>query len=261
MPRTFKQLLATDELIRLFAVARVVHPVLIEMFGLAGRFHGFWLDQEHAQISTEQIVVMSLAARANGMDSFVRVPLTGYWQVTQCLEAGAGGVMGAQVHSVDQAREFVSWCKYAPHGSRGLNSSGHDANYTHKPLTQLVEDANRGSFVAIQIETTGAVEDAEEIAALEGVDLLFVGPADLSLALGVVGQFHHEKLWEAIDKVAAACRNHGKAWGCVAPDPKFADRAVENGCRMPTFGNDAVVMRRGIEAIQNAFQTQFGSHE
>ncbi len=114
MPRTFKQLLATDELIRVFAVARVVHPVVIEMFGLAGKYHGFWLDQEHAQISTEQIGIMSLAARANEMDCFVRVPPTGYWQVTQCLEAGAGGVMGAQIRSADHAREFVSWAKFPP---------------------------------------------------------------------------------------------------------------------------------------------------
>ncbi len=257
MPQTWKEWLATDELIRLFAVARVVHPVVIEMFGLAGKYHGFWLDQEHAQISTEQIVVMSLAARANGMDSFVRVPPTGYWQVTQCLEAGAGGVMGAQIHSAEHAREFVSWAKYAPMGKRGLNSSGRDANYTHTSMPQLVQEANRNSFVAIQIETLGAVKDVNAIAAIDGVDLLFVGPADLSLALGIVGQFHHERLWEAIVQVAAACRRHGKAWGCVAPDPKFADRAIDNGCRMPTLGNDAVVLRRGIESVQTAFARQF----
>jgi len=124
-------------------------------------------------------------------------------------------------------------------------------------VAEVVVERNRESFVAIQIETLGSVDEVDAIAAIKGVDLLFVGPADLSLALGVVGQFHHEKLWEAIQSVAAACRKHGKTWGCVAPDPKFADRAVEHGCRMPTIGNDPVVLRRGIEALKSAFASQF----
>lgn len=258
-PHTFKQLLATDGLIRVFALARVIHPVVVEMFGLAGKYHGFWLDQEHARISTEQITVMALAARANQMDCFVRVPPTGYWQVTQCLEAGAGGVMGAQIQSADHARQFVSWARFAPLGTRGLNLSGRDADYTHKSAAHMVDEANRNVFIAIQIETLGAVEQADQIAAIDGVDLLFVGPADLSLALGIVGQFHHDKLWQAIDRVARACRQHGKTWGCVAPDPRFADRAVENGCRMPTIGNDPAVLRLGIMSLQHTFAGQFPS--
>ena len=257
MAGTWKELLATDELIRVFALGRIVHPVMIEMFGLAGGYHGFWLDQEHAQISTEQIAVASLAARANGFDSFVRVPPTGYWQVTQCLEAGAGGVMGAQIYSADQAREFASWTKFAPQGTRGLNTSGRDGDYSHKPAPQLVEDANRDSFVAIQIETVQSVDEVDDIAAIDSVDLLFVGPADLSLALGVVGSFHDEKLWEAIRRVAAACQKHGKGWGCVTPDPKFAQRAVEHGCRMPTIGNDPITLKRGIEALKSAYSAIF----
>lgn len=257
MKRTFKELLATDQLIRVFALARIVHPIVIEMFGLAGKYHGFWLDQEHAQVTSDQLIVAALAGRANDMDCFVRIPPTGYWQVTQCLEAGAGGVMAAQIHSAEQARQFVSWAKFAPQGTRGLNTSGRDGDYTHKSAARFVDEANRESFVAIQIETAGSVDQADQIAAIDGVDLLFIGPADLSLALGVVGQFHHERLWEAIGKVAAACRKHGIAWGCVAPDPKFAERAVELGCRMPTMGNDILALRRGIETIQGQFGGQF----
>src|SRR5262245_37166063 len=114
MRRTLKELLATDTLIRTFAMARVVHPVVIEMYGLAGGFHGFWLDQEHAFISTEQLVTISLAAKANEMDCFVRLAPTGYSAVTQALETGVGGVMAAQIHSAAQAEEFVKWTKFAP---------------------------------------------------------------------------------------------------------------------------------------------------
>jgi 4-hydroxy-2-oxoheptanedioate aldolase len=255
--RSFKERLAADEVVRLFAIGRVMHPVVIEMFALAGGYGGFWADLEHSFITTEQITVAALAARANGMDCFVRMPPTGYWQVTQCLESGVGGVMGAQIRDVEHAREFLSWCRFAPQGVRGLNMGGRDAGYTHKPLAKFVEDANRDVFTAIQIETLGALEDADAIAAIDGVDLLFIGPADLSLALGVVGQFHHAKLWEAIDRVAQACKKHGKHWGCVAPDAEFAERAVAAGCRMPTIGNELHALRRGIAALQSAYADTF----
>lgn len=257
MFRSFKQRLAEDELIRLFALGRIPHPVLVEMCALAGGYDSLWLDGEHVALSTEQVSQLAVTARANGFDTFVRIPPVGYWLVTQCLEAGAGGVMGAQIHSADHAREFHSWCKFSPDGGRGLNTGGRDADYSHNPPAQFVKDANRDNFIGIQIETLGALDDADDIAAIDGVDMLFIGPADLSLCLGVVGQFHHEKLWEAITAVATACRKHGKVWGCVAPDPQFGDRAVELGCRLPTFGNDVLTVRRGLASLKEAFKSQF----
>lgn len=257
--RRFKELLAGRGLIRLFAVGRVFHPIFIDMYGLAGGFHGFWLDGEHVQLSTEQLLVAALAARANDFDCFVRIAPVGYWHVTQCLETGVGGVMAAQIRSAEQAEQFVRWAKFSPRGSRGLNLGGRDADYYGMSAQQFVERANREHFVAIQIETAGALNEADQIAAIEGVDLLFVGPADLSLALGIPGQFHNERLWDAIARVANACRQHGKSWGAVVPDPNFADRAMELGCRMPTFGNDLFVVRRGIEVFKAAFATHFAS--
>jgi 2-dehydro-3-deoxyglucarate aldolase/4-hydroxy-2-oxoheptanedioate aldolase len=250
MPSRYKELLAGDSVIRTFAVGRVFHPIVIEMFGLAGGFQGFWLDGEHIDLTNQQMVAAGLAARANDFDSFARIAPTGYSQVTQCLEAGLGGVMAAQIHSAEQAEEFVGWAKFAPRGKRGLNVGGRDCDYTHLSAADFVERANRDSFVAIQIETLGAINDVDAIAAIDGVDLLFVGPADLSLALGVVGQFQHKKLWEAIQSVSDACRKHGKAWGAVTPDAKFFTRAIETGCRMPTVGNDVAALRRGIDALR-----------
>ena len=257
MVRKFKELLADDELIRIFTLSRVATPVMVDMFGLAGGYHGFWIDQEHAGVSTDQIVVSAMAARANDFDCFVRIPPGGYWMVSRALESGAGGVMLAQIQSAEHALECFRWTKYAPQGVRGFNTSSRDAHYTHKPPAQYVQDANREHFVAIQIETLGAVDDAEAIAAIDGVDLLFIGPADLALTQGIVGQYQHEKLWEAIDHVAAACRKHGKHWGTVPADPQFADRAVGSGCRMLTLGNDIKAIKAGIEAIQQAFGSQF----
>jgi 4-hydroxy-2-oxoheptanedioate aldolase len=253
MRRTIKELLATDEIICLFAISRVFDPILVEMFAGTQKYQGFWLDQEHAGGTSHHVNVAALAAKAYDIDMFVRMPPTGYWQVTQCLEAGASGVMGAQIVSAEHARQFVSWAKFAPLGVRGLNNSGCDARYTRVPQADFVEQANRQVLVSIQIETASALDEVETIAALDGVDFLFVGPSDLSLALGVVGDFHHPKLWEAMQRISTACRQAGKTWGCVTPDAAFAERALELGCRLPSMGHEILAMRRGVDVLQESY--------
>ena len=160
MPGFFKSLLATDRVVRVFCSGRLVHPVPIQLFGLAGGYDGFWLDAEHAGISTEQITMAALVGRAVGLGSFVRMPVTNYAAVTQALESGVDGVMAAQVASADEAEKFLSWAKFAPRGVRGLNTQGADAHFTRKSQIELAHDANRDHFVAIQIETLGAIGDA-----------------------------------------------------------------------------------------------------
>jgi 2-dehydro-3-deoxyglucarate aldolase/4-hydroxy-2-oxoheptanedioate aldolase len=259
MPLTFKQLLAGDRLVRIFSIPRIVHPIVFDMFGLAGGFDGFWLDQEHGGTTYEQVMLASVCARANNFDCMVRMVAANYALVTQCLEAGAGGVMGARITSAAHAEEFVRWAKFAPRGLRGMNASGRDCNYTHKTQQQFAADSNREQLVSIQIETLGAMHDIDAIAAIPDVDLLFVGPSDLSQELGVLGQFDHPKLWEAIAAVNAACRKHGKHWGTVTPNTQYADRSMDNGCKMLSLGGDVFCLRRGIEAVKATFARQFGS--
>ncbi len=253
----FKSLLATDKMVRVFCTGRLVHPVSIQLFGLTGGYDGFWLDAEHAGISTEQITMAALVGRACGLGSFVRMPVTNYAAVTQAFESGVDGVMAAQVISAVEAEKFVSWAKFAPRGMRGLNTQGADANFTHKSQADLARDANRDHFVAIQIETLGALEEANQIAAIDGVDLLFIGPSDLSQSLGVLGQLDHAKVWAAIERVAKACQTHGKAWGIVPAGPAYADRCSQLGCRMLTFGSDVMAMRLGVQALKTTFVSQF----
>jgi len=250
MSRIFHELLATDRVLRVFSVSRIIHPVVFDVFGMAGGFDGLWLDQEHGGMTVPQVQSASAYARANGLGTIIRMAPSGYWQVTQSLEAGVDGIMVARLNSAAEADEALGWCKFAPRGDRGLNSSGFDARYTLKPLGQFVEEANQENFVAIQIETLGALKDVEEIAAIKGVDMLFLGPADMSQALGHTGEVNHEKVWEAIDAISAACRKYGKTWGTVPAGPEYAQRCVEKGCRMLTLANETLAVRRGVEALK-----------
>ncbi len=254
---SFKSKLAEGKTVRIFAIGRIASPVIVELFGAAGGFDGFWLDQEHGGLTYEQIQNLAIAGRANQFDNIVRLAPTGYSAVTQALEAGAGGVMAARIDNADHAEQFVQWAKFAPRGSRGLNASGRDADYTWKTPVQFAEDANRDNLVAIQIETLGSLEQADQIAAIDGVDLLFVGPADLSQALGILGQYQNQKLWDAYAHVAAACKKAGKQWGTVCATPEFANRVTDLGCKMVHLGSDIQSFRRGIEHGKSMFARQF----
>jgi 4-hydroxy-2-oxoheptanedioate aldolase len=253
-----KELLAANKVVKTFQIGRIIHPVMLDLFGLSGGgFDAFWMDQEHGGLTYQQIVHLGVAARANGFDTFVRMAPSGYELVTQNLEAGANGVLAAQIFSAEQAEQFVRWAKFAPRGSRGMNTGGRDANFTLKKPAEFAVDANRDHLVGIQIETLPALEQVEQIAAIDGVELLFIGPTDLSLSMGLVGQMMHPTVWEGIERVAAACRRHGKHWGTIAVDPTFADKALERGCRMLTFCSDTLAVRRGLEATRAMFAKQW----
>lgn len=255
--KTIKQLLADDELILTMGVGRVMHHNYLQIIGMQGGFHCLWFDHEHVGFSIEQLEVGTLACRSQGMDCFVRIAPTDYALVTKCLEAGGGGIMAAQVFSAEQAEQIVRWAKFHPRGNRGLNTGGYDAQFTKLGPKEFCEKSNRESFVAIQIETAQSVEECEEIAAIDGVDLLFVGPADLSQSLGITGDFMNPRCLEAIDKVAAACKNHGKHWGAVCVNREHGEMMVDKGCKMLSPTSDVKTITMGLQAVKNEFGKYF----
>jgi 4-hydroxy-2-oxoheptanedioate aldolase len=229
------------------------HHNLIQYLGMQGDFDGFWIDMEHGGLTVRDVEIAAMAGRAHGLDSFVRVPPTDYATVTRCFESGATGVMGAQISSADHADQFVRWSKFAPRGNRGLNPLGYDGGFGAIPMAEFTDRSNRDSFVAIQIETANAVDEIDAIAAVDGVDLLFVGPSDLSQAMGVIGDFMHERCIEAVDRIAAACRANGKQWGAVTPTPAYASMVVEKGCTLITPTNDVKLVGAGLAAVKNQY--------
>src|SRR5438067_1103065 len=124
MGKRLKAILAEGRLTRVFMLGQLCHPKLVEIISLAGGWDAVWLDQEHAGLSIEQIENACRAARGVGLDSFVRVAPTDYATVMRPLEAGAGGVMAAQVRSARQAEDVVRWALFHPAGLRGYNGTG-----------------------------------------------------------------------------------------------------------------------------------------
>ena len=238
--------------VRVAGIGRVTEPWLAEVIGRFG-FDVIWLDMEHRSFGYEVIDPISLACRATGIDLMVRVLKTGYSSPMRCLEFGANGLMVPHVRSVEEARQWVEWCRFPPIGRRGFDGAGVDADYMLADPVAHMRNGNEETFLALQIEDREAVECVEDIAALEGVDLLFVGPADLTISYGVPFQFDHATVQRAIDRVAAAVVKAGKWWGTTSGSPEAAQKALDRGARMVTCGGDHVFLVRGFQNAAKEF--------
>jgi 4-hydroxy-2-oxoheptanedioate aldolase len=256
MPR-IKTMLAEGKIVRCFGTGQLLSPKLIEIVGEHGEFDALWIDQEHAGLTMKDFELATMAARSYGMDHFVRLPATDYASVMRPLEAGAGGVMISMVHSAAEAEQAVRWAKFWPRGERGLNGGNRDGRYGLMPLAEYTAKANAEVFIGIQIETAGALGQVAEIASIPDVDLLFVGPSDLSQVLGVTGQFEHPRCLEAIEGLASACAAANKAWGVFSRGPEYAERMRSWGCQLFVLAADIHMVHMGIRAAKERYATFF----
>jgi 2-dehydro-3-deoxyglucarate aldolase/4-hydroxy-2-oxoheptanedioate aldolase len=248
-----KERLASDGLVKVFGTGQILSPKLIEIVAQHGLYDAIWIDAEHARPTLREIELASLAAEARGLDCFVRLPATDYATVMRPLEAGACGVMISMIKSPADADRAVRFAKFAPRGDRGLNGGNRDGRFGLEPLADYTAQANAETFVGVQIETAEALANVAEIASVPDVDLLFIGPADLSQVLGLTGQFDHPKCHAAIERIARACADAGKPWGIIARNPDYAARMKSLGCRMFVIGFDIQFVHRGIRGYREDF--------
>jgi 4-hydroxy-2-oxoheptanedioate aldolase len=257
MANRLKDLLRQGKLVRVFCLGQLCSPKVLELVALQGGYDGVWLDQEHGGLSTEQLEQATRAARASRLETFVRLSPTDYATVMRPLEAGAGGIMAAQVRHASQAEDVIRWAKFHPRGLRGINNSGIDGRYGQTPLADYLRQANQDTFIAIQIENIEAVENVEQIAAVRDVDVLFVGPADLSQSMGLPAEWDHPRHWQALERVAAAAREQGVPWAILPTSPGYARRCRDLGCQMFSLGMDVWAVSRGIKHFQAEYQDFF----
>jgi 2-dehydro-3-deoxyglucarate aldolase/4-hydroxy-2-oxoheptanedioate aldolase len=173
------------------------------------------------------------------------------------LEAGSSGIMASMVRSAAETRSIVNWAKFYPQGGRGVNGTGVDGGYGQYPGAEYFKRANERTFVAIQIEHADAVADVDAIAAVPDVDLLFIGPADLSQSMGLPGQWSHPDVLKAIEKVAKACAANGVAWGILPRDEAHANQCRDLGCRLFSIGIDVWFFQRGVRSYIEQWPSYF----
>jgi len=187
------------------------------------------LDTEHTATGWEKLSSMCLSALYAGTFPLVRIATTSRDVVTRALDIGARGIVFAQVQDADQARDAARACRYPPLGTRGAVSGRNVGWGVTMGLADSVDAANRGVVCVVQVETRDAVANVDEIAAVSGVDCLFVGLADLSVDLGVPGQTRHPDVDAALDRVAAAARAKGLPLGIPLADISLLDEYRRRG--------------------------------
>lgn len=248
MSTTRERIEAREELLGVFL--QIGSPVAADIAGRAG-FDWALIDLEHGTGAESDLVPQFLALAASKVAAFVRVESASRLRIGRALDLGAGGIMVPQVNDAETARRFVEWCHYPPSGSRGVALSARGAGYgraKHGDVGPLSREIVR----IAQIETGAAVDAVDAIAAVDGIDVLFVGPSDLSHSLGIPGRFDDPGFGSALASIAAAAGRHGRALGVHLPNLGELARYRELGFTLISIAADSTTMaaafRGAIEA-------------
>jgi 4-hydroxy-2-oxoheptanedioate aldolase len=220
-------------------------PVTAEVCAAAG-VDWLVLDLEHGAGGEDLVGGVVLAAAAYGVPTVVRVESAARIRLGRVLDLGAAGVMLPRLDTSAEVREALRHIRYPPDGDRGVATS----NRAHRfgMDSSALESANDEVLGVVQIESVRAVEQVEEIAALDGADVLFVGPRDLSHSLGVPGDFAAPAYRDALDRVRAAAHRYGKAGGLLVADGAAAASRLQEGWTFVAVGSDSTLLATSITA-------------
>ena len=226
-------------------------PFTTEIAGNAG-FDWLLLDLEHGAGDQSELMRQLQAADAAATPALVRIAWNEPWRFKRVLDAGAAGVMVPWVSTPEEARAAAEAMRYFPDGVRGAATLIRANGFSRK-RDEYLEAANDNLLTVVQIETRQAVDNAAAIAAVEGVDVLFVGPFDLSIGLGIRGQFEHPRLVAALETVVAGARAAGKAAGILLQRPDQVAATVERGFTFIALGSDGGLVANGMATLADAF--------
>lgn len=206
-------------------------------------FDWFVIDTEHAPINPETLAAMVALLADGGPRPLARVGNLDPYLVKQVLDAGAHGILVPLVNTEDQARSAVSFAKYPPDGVRGAAAAA--ASRYGTELATYLRAANADTLVGVQIETREALEHVEAIASVEGLDLVFVGPQDLTLSLGLLDDRANPRVVDAMRRVVEAAERHDKIPGTLVVNAQEKARAVELGFRFVALASDVRFLLQG----------------
>jgi 2-keto-3-deoxy-L-rhamnonate aldolase RhmA len=219
-----------------------------EMAGKAG-FDWLWLDMEHGSFDYMALLYQIQACSATAAAPVVRVrwnepPLT-----KRALDLGAAGIVVPWVNTPEEAALAVRGVRYPPEGIRGVARANRATGFGTE-FDQYFRAANEGLLTVVQIETEQAVESAERIAAVEGVDVLFVGPMDLSVSMGIPNRPEEPRFVRALERVVEACRRADKAPGIMLPREEALERYVGMGFSFVVAGSDSGFVVSGLKRLR-----------
>jgi 2-keto-3-deoxy-L-rhamnonate aldolase RhmA len=223
-------------------------PGMPQILNLAGAEFAIY-DMEHSGLGLETVKMLVAASRGTGVAPMVRVPRGEYHFIARALDVGAQGVMVPMVESAAQARDIGQSARYPKQGRRGAAFGFAHDNYEPGNPRDKMKEADRRNLVIAQIETERGLEAVEEIAAVEGIDCLWLGHFDLTNFIGIPGEFDNPVYVAAVKRIVAAGRRHGKALGFMAADATWARKYRKYGFNMIATGTDQGMLMAGIRGV------------
>jgi 2-keto-3-deoxy-L-rhamnonate aldolase RhmA len=225
------------------------NPLVIKVLANAG-YDFLFLDTEHNAISPESLIAIVQMARSCGISPIIRPTDNEYHLVANALDLGADGLIVPRIESPEQAAKLVSFAKYPPMGIRGCGGTAH-LDFKAPNWGEALPWLNQQTMICPQVESVRAIEALDETLSVPGIDLVVVGPQDLSISLGVPGEHAHPKEIAAIERVIATCQAHNKPCGIVMGSGDLAKPWVEKGMRFVVAGSDlGILLQGGAKNVQ-----------
>ena len=206
-------------------------------------------DMEHGGLSLEQFKTLAIISNANNISPLIRIPEVNYNYVARALDLGAAGIMAPMVNTYEEALNIVQSSKYPPNGVRGAGFGFAHDNYKNESPLSYINTANSNLINIIQIESKQALENVEEIAAIDGVDCLWVGHFDLTNFLGIPGQFDSDIYFNSIKRVLAAARLNKKSLGIMVNNQDELKIYSDLGFNMIAVGTEMSILSKSISQI------------
>lgn len=208
-----------------------------------------FIDMEHSPLTLEKAVEISVAALDTGITPIVRVPGHEAFHISRVLDGGAMGVVVPHVNTAEEARRSVDACRYAPLGHRSAMGGYVQLGFESLPIKEASGFMNEHTLLAVMIETPQAVENVEEIAAVPGIDVVYIGSNDLLMEMGLPGQFEHPALEKAARRIIDASLANGKFPGIGGiRGAEMAEKFVRMGSRFLTTHSDLAFMMEAATA-------------
>lgn len=229
-------------------------PEVSRILAAAG-FHWSYIDAEHGPFDIETLQDICRAAVTAGLMPIVRVSDLQYSLVARALDNGAAGIIFPRVEDPELLARAISWTRFPPQGVRGFGLTPSHIGYEKVSIPQIIEHQNANTLVVLQIETKLAVERRDELLSVPGVDAIMIGPADLSISLGVPGEFDHPKMIETIELVKESCLKHGVAPGIHLRTVALAKFWKERGMKFLSSGADTGFLLESATATATALRS------
>lgn len=229
-------------------------PNIVELVGLLG-FDSIWICNEYKGIDPVTLENMIRSGRATATECIIRTGANSFDEINRYLGAGANGLMTPHVQTPEIARQVVRCAKFPPVGKREVEFINADAKHGLMNMHDYLREANQETVVVVQLEDMDAIDRVDEFAEIVGVDVLFVGPGDLSVALGIPGEVQHPKIIEAIRRVARACHRNGIVCGTPSLNTDHCKRMLDEGVLYLTGGSDWRMIVRGFREEKERFET------